>query len=110
MASSALEDGPLKVRAAFKRPQETCGGGKPVPARWRSLLARRDWLPACPWTVRAPETGLQRTGRGFVRARLDFDAPEETSCPPDWNPAHPTRLRSEEHTSELQSPVDISYA
>src|SRR3546814_6233488 len=63
-------------------------------------------------TVRPPErlrlgTALAQLGRRVGLTDEDFAAVERVR---DNTPAEPVRFRSEEHTSELQSLMRISYA
>src|SRR3546814_5888030 len=81
--------------------------------RYREALESFDKLRACP-LCQSP-TGMRKYPAQF--GRIGIVCFNDASC--DWNLAHaaapirtplPFLLRSEEHTSELQSLMRISYA
>src|SRR3546814_7579273 len=84
----------------------------PYPSLFRSPTSRRPARPEAP----APRLGLSQPSRGVLRQPTGHRL---TSPAADQPPAYvgepigctvPPRSRSEEHTSELQSLMRISYA
>src|SRR6184192_3752439 len=109
------------MRVLSDGPDHGCGGaaGKDSKAFGRSDHAGDEWEHLPLRNVRShPAGNTSRGGRGRCAMSTPVSAPAKTKGPAVSRrefigiglAAGTGLVRSEEHTSELQSPIDISYA